>query len=372
MNPDYELRLRVRLRLDRFDLDVDHRTSRRATGIFGPSGAGKTNLLKIIAGLETRAHGLVRLGDRVWLDSEDAVYLPPEARDIGYVPQDGLLFPHMNVRQNLLAGAARAGGNGRSPTETLDRVCELLELGQLLERRVAALSGGERQRVSLGRALCSGPRLLLLDEPLASLDIPLRRRVLPFLHRVRQELEVPMVLVSHDPTEVQALCDELLVLEGGRVVTRGPTREVLTDPRVFELGGDEPFENLLPCRVGASEGAVTEVWLGRDADGARLLTPRSEIDPGSELLVAIPADEIIIALGRPEGISALNVLPARVSSVQAIGHNRLVAAEISPQAPPVTAKITERACDQLALTPGRPIYLIIKTVACRLLGAEAD
>ena len=153
MSLPYELRVRVKLRLDRFDLDVDHRTNHRATGIFGPSGAGKTNLLKVIAGLEPRARGLVQLGDRIWLDSKRNVYLPPEARHVGYVPQEGLLFPHMNVRQNLLAGAARARGDSQPHHTTLDKVCELLELGRLLEREVTSLSGGERQRVSLGRAM---------------------------------------------------------------------------------------------------------------------------------------------------------------------------------------------------------------------------
>lgn len=143
------------------------------------------------------------------------------------MPQDGLLFPHRNVRGNLLAGAARARRNGWNLEETLANVCSLLEIGHLLDREVATLSGGEHQRVALGRAICSGPRLLLLDEPLASLDQPLRRRVLPFLIRVRDELDLPMLLVTHNVAEVQALCDEVVVLRQGRVVAHGAVDEVL-------------------------------------------------------------------------------------------------------------------------------------------------
>ncbi|MDX1503947.1 MAG: ATP-binding cassette domain-containing protein, partial [Thermoanaerobaculia bacterium] len=187
------LQIEVRLPLDRYDLEVGLTTRRHVTGIFGSSGAGKTTLLKVVAGLKRRARGRVVLGDAVWLDTDRRIYLPPEDRDVGYVPQEGLLFPHLNVRQNLLAGAKRARRRGRSPRALLADVAELLELGELLDRQVGSLSGGERQRVALGRAICSGPQLLLLDEPLASLDVPLRRRVLPYLRRVRRQLEIPIL-----------------------------------------------------------------------------------------------------------------------------------------------------------------------------------
>lgn len=221
------LAVQVTVPLAQFPLAVDFVAAQRVTGVFGPSGAGKTSLLHCIAGLKRKARGRIELGGEVWLDTKKGIYVPPERRAIGYVPQDGLLFPHRNVRGNLLAGAARARRHGWNVDETLKTVCDLLEIGPLLDREVATLSGGEHQRVALGRAICSGPRLLLLDEPLASLDQPLRQRVLPFLKRVRDEFALPMLLITHDPTEVQALCDEVVVLREGRLVAQGGVGEVL-------------------------------------------------------------------------------------------------------------------------------------------------
>jgi molybdate transport system ATP-binding protein len=363
------LRVDVRVPLDRFDLDVAFVAASRVTGIFGPSGAGKTTLLRVIAGLKRRsAEGIVRLGEETWLDTDRRIYLPPEARQIGYVPQEGLLFPHLDVRQNLLSGSARAQRNGHAPVATFETVCDLLEVRKLLDRETATLSAGERQRVALGRAICSGPRLLLLDEPLASLDLPLRRRVLPFLRRVRSEFEVPMLLVSHDPTEVQALCDEVIALRDGAVVAQGPTRQVLTDPRVLALSDEDGFTNLLPGVVTARDGDSSEVRLG-GADGeVVLVVPRWPGAAGDEVLVAVPAHEIIVAASEPGGLSARNVLPAVVEGVRDVGERRLVVARLAPRLPEVVVEVTARACEQLGLAAGRRVFLIIKTAGCRLLG----
>jgi len=183
----------------------------RAAALFGPSGAGKTTILDAIAGLRTPRRGSIMIDGRVLFSSDQRVNLPPHHRRVGYVPQDVSLFPHMNVRRNLLYGRHP----GVSPD--LDRVVGMLEVAALLDRRVTDLSGGERQRVALGRALMSGPSLLLLDEPLAAVDVPLRRRILPYLQRVRDELVVPIVYVSHDREEVDALADVVVMVEGGHV-----------------------------------------------------------------------------------------------------------------------------------------------------------
>src|SRR5262245_29314416 len=213
-------------------------------GIFGHSGAGKSTALDVIAGLARGARGSTRFDDEVWLDSARGVCLPPERRGTGYVPQDGLLFPHLDLFGNLTAGAARARRNpaGRVSPE---RVLEVLELTALRHRPISRLSGGERQRLALGRALCSGPSILLMDEPLASLDLPLRRRILPYLVRVQEEFSLPTIFVSHDPTEVQMLCREIVVLASGEPLGCGPPEEVFTDPSIFPLARSEGFENLL-------------------------------------------------------------------------------------------------------------------------------
>jgi molybdate transport system ATP-binding protein len=183
----------------------------RAAALFGPSGAGKTTVLDTIAGLRTPRRGSIAIDNRVLFSSSAHVNLPPHQRRIGYVPQDVALFPHMNVRANLVYGS-HAGTS--SP---LERVLSMLEITELIDRRVTQLSGGERQRVALGRALMSGPSLLLLDEPLAAVDVPLRRRILPYLQRVRDELKVPIVYVSHDREEVEALADTVIRIENGRI-----------------------------------------------------------------------------------------------------------------------------------------------------------
>jgi len=187
----------------------------RIAALFGPSGAGKTTTLDAIAGLRTPARGTIAIGGRVLFASARGINVPAHHRHVGYVPQDVALFPHMNVRRNLLYGRHP----GVSPE--LDRVVGMLEIDRLLDRRVTDLSGGEKQRVALGRALMSGPSLLLLDEPLAAVDVPLRRRIRPYLQRVRDDLQIPIVYVSHDREEIEALADVVVRLDAGRVVDVG-------------------------------------------------------------------------------------------------------------------------------------------------------
>ena len=194
-----------------FTLAAAVRLEARAAALFGPSGAGKTTILDAIAGLRTPRRGSIVIDDRVLFSSESRINLPAHRRHVGYVPQDVALFPHMNVRRNLLFGRHP----GLSPD--LDRVVGMLEIDALVDRRVTDLSGGERQRVAVGRALMSGPSLLLLDEPLAAVDVPLRRRILPYLRRVRDELKIPIVYVSHDRDEIEELADVVVTLEQGRV-----------------------------------------------------------------------------------------------------------------------------------------------------------
>ena len=195
-----------------FTLSAAVRLEARAAALFGPSGAGKTTILDAIAGLRTPRRGSIVIDDRVLFSTDAGVNLPPHKRHVGYVPQDVALFPHMNVRRNLLYGRHP----GLSPD--LDLVVGMLEISPLLDRRVTDLSGGERQRVAVGRALMSGPSLLLLDEPLAAVDVPLRRRILPSLLRVRDELRIPIVYVSHDRDEAEELADVVVTIEQGQVV----------------------------------------------------------------------------------------------------------------------------------------------------------
>ena len=200
------------LRQGAFTLEMREQLAGGITALFGPSGSGKTTTLDAIAGLREPASGRIALDERVVFDAAARVNLPPHLRHVGYVPQDPALFPHMNVRRNVLYG--------RRPGQKLelDVVARMLEVGDLIERRVADLSGGERQRVALARALMSAPDVLLLDEPLAAVDVERRRRILPYLLRVRDDLGVPVIYVSHDRAEVDQLADRVIVLDEGRVV----------------------------------------------------------------------------------------------------------------------------------------------------------
>lgn len=206
--------------LEHFGLELDLRMEGRVTALFGPSGSGKTTILDLVAGLRIPTTGRIGLGDRVLTDIAQGIRIPPRNRRIGYMVQEGALFPHLRVEGNLLYGLPRRGappGDGFSP----EHVVDVLELAPFLHRSVARLSGGERQRVALGRALISRPELLLLDEPLGSLDQKLKARILPYLARVRDEFRIPMVLVTHAPDEVMALCDHVVILQAGKVTGQG-------------------------------------------------------------------------------------------------------------------------------------------------------
>jgi molybdate transport system ATP-binding protein len=357
----------VRLRLREFELAVAVRGERQVTGIFGPSGCGKTSLLECLCGLRRGVEGRIAVNGHVWLDTRARVSVAPEHRRVGYVPQDVLLFPNLDVRGNLRAGAARPGRNAVELRVTFERVVELLELGALLDHGVDTLSGGERQRVALGRALCSGPRLLLLDEPLAALDLRLRRKVLPFLALIRREFAIPMFLVSHDPTEVQALCDELYVMQAGRIIAQGPPSAVLVRPEVFGLAGRAAFENVLPCILRKSEGEASVVSLGLSPGGPTLSVFARSAGIGTEKLLSIPAHDIIIAIAPPHGLSARNILPARIEAIHQFGSLRVVKAAVGFGLPSLAVEVSEDGHTALRLAPGRAIDLVIKATSCTLL-----
>lgn len=224
----------IRLPLAPFVLELDATLSGRVTALFGASGSGKTSLLEIIAGLRRPATGRVCVADTVLTDVATRTFVPPERRAVGYVPQEGALFPHLSVRKNLLYGFAPH--RARPAGLTFEHVTAVLEIAALVDRSVGALSGGEKQRVALGRALLSAPRLLLLDEPLAGLDAPLRARLLPYLTLVRDEFAIPMLYVTHSPDEVVALCDDVLVLSMGKLAARGPASAL------FKTAGSPRYE----------------------------------------------------------------------------------------------------------------------------------
>ena len=215
----------VRLPLANFALEVDLHLDRPIAGIFGPSGAGKTSLLDLIAGLRRPTTGSIAIENQLVFDAKTKVNLPPRLRRVGYVPQDLALFPHLNVRANLVYGYSAAPNS--SELFSLKHVAEVMEIEHLFDRDTITLSGGEQQRVAFARAILSAPRLLLLDEPMSSLDTRLKERLIPFLLRIRDEFHIPLIYVTHDSAELSALCDEVIVLERGQLVARGAPIDVL-------------------------------------------------------------------------------------------------------------------------------------------------
>jgi molybdate transport system ATP-binding protein len=356
----------ISLALSSFRLDVAFETHAHVTGLFGPSGCGKTSFLESVAGLRRKARGLVQLGEACWQDSERKLFMAPERRGVGYVPQNGLLFPHRNVEQNLASGLRRALRNGLDNGQIWNSVVELLELGPLLERAVDTLSAGERQRVALGRALCSAPKLILLDEPLAALDQPLRRKILPFLRRVREEFNVPMILVSHDPIEVQALCDDLVVLREGTIIARGAPRDVLLNPSVFPIADERGFENIIPGTIIGRSDHGTRVRLGSPATELTLQVIASTRRTTGPCLIGVPARAILVAVEEPTGLSARNILPAVVEEVHSVGHFELVKTRLNAELPALAVEVGKEAVEQLSLSPGKRVFVVIKAMSCTL------
>lgn len=328
-------------------LDVAFRAPAGITALFGPSGCGKTTTVNAVAGLMRPDQGRIVLNGRVLFDA--ATDLPPQARRIGYVFQDARLFPHLSVARNLSYAARwRRGADA-----DFDRVIALLGLQPLLERRPNTLSGGERQRVAIGRALLSDPDLLVMDEPLAALDDARKAEILPWLERLRDEVKLPMLYVSHSVPEVLRLANSVVLMQQGRVCHAGPLAEVLADPTLAPLLGTREAGALIAATVIAREPdglsrvmtAAGPIWLALDRPS------------GTRLRLRILAHEVILSRDAPQGLSALNVLSARVTQVSdgmvqlALGDERML------------AQITPRSVQMLDLKPGTSCHAIVKSVS---------
>lgn len=349
----------VVLRQGAFELSARFASGARTLGLFGPSGSGKTTLVEVLAGWRRPDRGTVAVGGVAWFDASRRVDVPAAARRVGYVPQDLLLLPHWTVLENLRAGVPR--GDAAANEARLARSIEVLAIGALLDRRPTSLSGGERQRVALARALASDPAILLLDEPLASLDVALRRASLAHLARVRAAFDVPLVVVSHDPTEILALCEECVRLERGSIVEHGPARAVLLG--AARTSGS--FENVLRGR--ATGGPEPRVTL---APGVDLAVAERGLAPGEDVLVALRAEDVLVATGELPGISARNALRARVEDVRVAGEDAWVEARVAPDLV-IGVLVTPAAVEELALARGRDVRLVVKAQACRVITNSA-
>jgi len=356
------MRLRCRIPLASFPIDIDVSFDTRVTAIFGPSGSGKTTLLDAIAGLRAIADGDIELDGRTLYSSTRGINLPPQRRGIGYVPQEGALFPHLSVEQNILFGAERQSQLETLKNLQLDHVLEVLEIGGLLNRPVTKLSGGESQRVALARAILSRPQLLLLDEPLAALDIGLKERILPYLGRVRDEFSIPMIYVTHNLTEVLTLADWVLMLQQGKLVAQGIPKETFRSANSMLQVADDEFENVLAVQFVEShrESGTTDVRL---VSGTKIIIPYVQPPSNASLQIRVSADDILVATEKPNGISAANILPGIVRTLEAFDGDVMLTVFAGDE---FFVRLTAAAVNRLNLAEQTPVFLIIKTRSFRV------
>ncbi|MDS9466920.1 molybdenum ABC transporter ATP-binding protein [Paracoccus sp. MBLB3053] len=330
------------------DLDIAFEAPVGVTALFGPSGCGKTTTINAIAGLLRPDSGRIALDGRVLFDR--TTNLPPQDRRIGYVFQDARLFPHMTVAQNLRYPSRWRRGAARD----FDRIVEMLALGPLLSRRPATLSGGERQRTAIGRALLSDPALLVMDEPLAALDEARKAEIMPWLERLRDEIRLPMLFVSHAVPEILRLATTVVLIQQGNVRGAGALPDILADPAMApELGAREAGA-LISCRVEARE---PDGMLKVATAAGPMLLQGADLSPGKSLRLRVLAHEVILSRDPPVGLSALNILPATVTRIS----GGLVQLALADER--MLAQVTPRSVETLDLRPGTQCFAIIKSVS---------
>ena len=331
----------VELPLARFVLRVETTVGAGVTAVMGPSGSGKTSLLEALAGLRPKARGRIAIDEEVLLDSARDVRLAPERRRVGYVPQDAGLFPHLSALGNVRFGA-RAGG------PPLEAILEVLDLGAVLGRHPVSLSGGERQRVALARALATNPRLLLLDEPLAGLDVALRDRIVPYLLRVRDEWRVPMLYVTHHVGEAIALAERVLLLEDGRLADEGSPLD-LTARRGLARQSEAGTENFLRGRVAGhdEEGGTTRIAVDGGLSVAVPLAAGRAI--GTPVTLAVRAEDVLVLTEPVRALSARNLFAGSVAEIVRTGTDVTLRCEVPPSVRPWLVRLTPSAVDSLGL-----------------------
>ncbi|MFE3836865.1 molybdenum ABC transporter ATP-binding protein [Pseudogemmobacter sonorensis] len=348
------LSVSLRHRFPGLALEVDFEAPPGVTALFGRSGSGKTTVVNAVAGLLRPDRGRIALDGRVLLDSQARIWLPPHRRRIGYVFQDARLFPHLSVHQNLLYGGWFAPKS--APRADFDRITEMLGIGALLARRPGTLSGGEKSRVALGRAILSAPGMLLMDEPLAALDEARKAEILPYLERLRDELHLPILYVSHSLAEVARLATTTVLMTAGKVTVAGPTADVLGDPASAPALGPREAGALIEARVEAEEDGLTRlstaagpIWLPGAVKGGRIR-------------LRILAQDVMLALEAPRGISALNILPATVIDLHEEGASVLVRLSLAG-GEVLLSRVTRRSARALGLAGGLRLNAVVKSMA---------
>ena len=359
------IHLQIRMQRSAFQLDVDLQLPGHGiTAVFGPSGSGKTSLLRAVAGLEKDLQGRIQIDSKTWQDTQQGICLPTWQRPLGYVFQESSLLTHLSVEENLNFGLKRAFKLARSANSDAGKALlasiELLGIGSLLQRMPNALSGGERQRVAIARAIAMQPQLLLMDEPLASLDAARRQEIFPWLSKLRDELKMPMLYVTHSAEEVTRLADHLVVLDQGQVKAQGPVGTVLTQVINPVVVGEDAGALIEGCI-----GAVDTQWhLSRvDFEGGCVWMRDAGLTVGKAVRIRILARDVSLATTEPQNTSIQNQLRGHIQSITPDVHPSQVMVVLKCGAEEVLARVTKRAVDELALQVGQPVWAQVKSVA---------
>jgi molybdate transport system ATP-binding protein len=342
-----------------FKTSAKFESNARIVALFGKSGSGKTTIVNAIAGLVRPDRGRIEIAGETLFDSARGIDRAIDARGVGYVFQDGLLFPHLSVKQNLLYGAARSPTSSRRAIP-FEQVVDLLGISDLLTRDAPSLSGGEKQRVAIGRALLSHPRLLLMDEPLASLDSPRRGEILRLIERVRDELRVPIVYVSHSIGEVSRLADDVVVLSEGKVAACGSTESIFNRADLRPYTGRYEGGALIEATAQAHDSRYFLTTFS--FDGGELVAPGIEVPIGARVRIRIRARDVSLATERPRGISMRNILQGRIQSIDDRG-GAIVEVRTLIGSREILARISSQAKDEMALAIGQTAYVLVKAIA---------
>ncbi len=359
------IHLQINIARSAFQLNLDIQLPGQGiTAIFGPSGSGKTTFLRAVAGLEKNPKGRIQIGTNIWQDTKQGIYLPTWQRPLGYVFQESSLLPHLSITENLNFGLKRAWKSASSAqteaNKALQASVELLGIGSLLQRMPNELSGGERQRVAIARAIAMQPKLLLMDEPLASLDAARRQEIFPWLARLRDELKMPMLYVTHSAEEVTRLADHLVVLDKGNVKAQGPVNQVLTQVLNPVVVGEDAG-----ALIAGHIGAIDTQWhLSRfDFDGGSVWIRDAGLPIGKAVRIRILARDVSLATSEPQNTSIQNQLRGSIQSITSDAHPSQVMVVLKCGAEEVMARVTKRAVGDLALEVGRPVWAQVKSVA---------
>ncbi|VVO73224.1 molybdenum ABC transporter ATP-binding protein [Pseudomonas fluorescens] len=355
------IQMRLKLRYSGFALDVDLQVpGRGVTALYGHSGSGKTTCLRCIAGLERAEQGFVQVNDEVWQDSDNRIFVAPHKRALGYVFQEASLFPHLSVLANLAFGLKRIP----KPQRRVDmaHATELLGIGHLLDRHPQHLSGGERQRVGIARALLTSPKLLLMDEPLAALDAQRKGEILPYLQRLHDELDIPVLYVSHSQDEVARLADHIVLLSNGRALASGPIGQTLARLDLPLAMGDDAGV-VIEGRVSAYDADYQLLSLQLPDTTLNIRVPHTPLDAGQALRCKVQARDVSLSLDNTGQSSILNRLPVTVVSEMSADNAAHVLIRLDAAGTPLLARITRYSRDQLNIHPGQPLWAQIKAVA---------